>query len=135
MGTAGCNMGCIFCQKVGHLQSKVRPGALRRSSPAACGGTGAWASLAAHRAHLQRADDLGEYVIDIAREAHEAGINTVMVSNGYITRMAFFDIYRYIDATNIDLKAFIERFYSQVTLMHLQRPSYGHADGIEIRGV
>jgi pyruvate formate lyase activating enzyme len=62
----------------------------------------------------------GEYVIDIAREAHASGINTVMVSNGYITREAFFDIYRYIDAANIDLKAFTEKFYSRVTLTHLQ---------------
>lgn len=45
-----------------------------------------------------------------------------MVSNGYISRMAFFDIYRYIDAANIDLKAFTEEFYSQVTLTRLQRP-------------
>ena len=62
----------------------------------------------------------GEYVIDIAREAHAAGVNTVMVSNGYITRDAFFDIYRHIDAANIDLKAFTEKFYSKVTLTHLQ---------------
>ena len=62
----------------------------------------------------------GEYVIDIAREAHAAGLNTVMVSNGYITREAFFDIYRYIDAANIDLKAFTENFYGKITLTHLQ---------------
>ncbi len=43
-----------------------------------------------------------------------------MVSNGYITREAFFDIYRYIDAANIDLKAFTEDFYGKVTLTHLQ---------------
>ena len=62
----------------------------------------------------------GEYVIDIAREAHAAGINNVMVSNGYITREAFFDIYRYIDAANIDLKAFTEGFYGKITMTHLQ---------------
>jgi pyruvate formate lyase activating enzyme len=62
----------------------------------------------------------GEYVIDIAREAHAAGLNTVMVSNGYITREAFFDVYEYIDGANIDLKAFTEKFYSKVTLTHLQ---------------
>ena len=43
-----------------------------------------------------------------------------MVSNGYITREAFFDIYRYIDAANIDLKAFTENFYAKITLTHLQ---------------
>ncbi len=43
-----------------------------------------------------------------------------MVSNGYITREAFFDIYRHIDAANIDLKAFTEDFYGKITLTHLQ---------------
>jgi pyruvate formate lyase activating enzyme len=62
----------------------------------------------------------GEYVIDIAKVAHEHGLNTVMVSNGYITREAFFDIYRHIDAANIDLKAFTEKFYSKITLTHLK---------------
>ncbi|MGZ4839772.1 MAG: AmmeMemoRadiSam system radical SAM enzyme, partial [Terriglobales bacterium] len=61
----------------------------------------------------------GEYVIDIARVAHQAGLNTVMVSNGYITREAFFDVYQHIDAANIDLKAFTENFYSKITLTHL----------------
>jgi pyruvate formate lyase activating enzyme len=42
-----------------------------------------------------------------------------MVSNGYITREAFHDIYDHIDAANIDLKAFTEKFYGKITLTHL----------------
>jgi len=42
-----------------------------------------------------------------------------MVSNGYITREAFHDIYAHIDAANIDLKAFTENFYGKTTLTHL----------------
>ena len=60
-----------------------------------------------------------EYVIDIAKAAHQAGLYTVMVSNGYITREAFFDVYQHIDAANIDLKGFTENFYSKITLSHL----------------
>ena len=44
----------------------------------------------------------------------------MMVSNGYITREAFHDIYVHIDAANIDLKAFTEGFYGKITLTHLQ---------------
>ena len=62
----------------------------------------------------------GEYVIDICHAAKEAGIKTVMVSNGYVTREAFHDIYDHIDAANIDLKAFTENFYGRITLTHLQ---------------
>jgi len=47
-----------------------------------------------------------EYVIDICHAAREAGITTVMVTNGYVTREAFHDIYDHVDAANVDLKAF-----------------------------
>jgi pyruvate formate lyase activating enzyme len=62
----------------------------------------------------------GEYVIDICKAAKQFGLKTVMVSNGYITREAFHDIYDHIDAANIDLKAFTENFYGKITLTHLQ---------------
>src|SRR5262249_4166535 len=62
----------------------------------------------------------GEYVIDICAEARRYGLKTVMVSNGYVTREAFHDIYDHIDAANIDLKAFTENFYGKITLTHLQ---------------
>ncbi|MDP9147178.1 MAG: AmmeMemoRadiSam system radical SAM enzyme, partial [Acidobacteriota bacterium] len=62
----------------------------------------------------------GEYVIDICKAAKRSGLKTVMVSNGYITREAFHDIYDNVDAANIDLKAFTENFYGKITLTHLQ---------------
>ena len=62
----------------------------------------------------------GEYVIDICHAAKEHGLNTVMVSNGYITYEAFHDIYDHVDAANIDLKAFTENFYGKITLTHLK---------------
>ena len=62
----------------------------------------------------------GEYVVDICRAAKHTGINTVMVTNGYITREAFHDIYDHVDAANVDLKAFTENFYGRITLTHLQ---------------
>ena len=121
MGTAGCNMGCFFCQnwdiskaksdQVNSLDARVRRDVVE-------------VALEHHAPHIaftyNEPTIWGEYVIDIAREAHDAGLNTVMVSNGYITREAFFDIYRHIDAANIDLKAFTEDFYGKITLTHLQ---------------
>jgi pyruvate formate lyase activating enzyme len=43
-----------------------------------------------------------------------------MVTNGYVTREALGDIYEWIDAANVDLKAFTEDFYSKVTLTHIE---------------
>ena len=120
MGTAGCNMGCFFCQNWDISKSRsdqvhssyVPPEdvvqlAIRYGCP----------SIAFT---YNEPTIWGEYVIDICAAAKESGINTVMVSNGYITYEAFHDIYDHIDAANIDLKAFTENFYGRVTLTHLE---------------
>jgi pyruvate formate lyase activating enzyme len=120
MGTAGCNMGCFFCQNWDISKAKsdqvnsasltadqVVELALQHGSP----------SIAFT---YNEPTIWSEYAIDIARVAHQEGINTVMVSNGYITREAFFDVYQHMDAANIDLKAFTENFYSKITLTHLE---------------
>jgi pyruvate formate lyase activating enzyme len=120
LGTAGCNMGCFFCQNWDISKSK---------------------SDQIHSTHLDPEDVVAvavkygcpsiaftyneptiwaEYAADISKIAHQAGLKTVMVSNGYITREALFEVYEHIDAANIDLKAFTERFYAKTTLTHLQ---------------
>ena len=120
MGTAGCNMGCSFCQNWDISKAKSDQVNALTLSPENV----VEVALEHHAPHIaftyNEPTIWGEYVIDIAREGHDAGLNTVMVSNGYITREAFFDIYRYIDAANIDLKAFTEEFYGKITLTHLQ---------------
>jgi pyruvate formate lyase activating enzyme len=120
LGTAGCNMGCFFCQNWDISKSRsdqvnsthllpedVTRLALRHGAP----------SIAFT---YNEPTIWGEYVIDICKSAKENGLNTVMVSNGYITYAAFHDIYDHIDAANIDLKAFTEEFYGRTTLTHLQ---------------
>jgi pyruvate formate lyase activating enzyme len=120
MGTAGCNMGCFFCQNWDISKSRsdqvhstyIPPGdvvllAIRNGCP----------SIAFT---YNEPTIWGEYVIDICHAAKEHGLNTVMVSNGYITYEAFHDIYDHVDAANIDLKAFTENFYGKITLTHLK---------------
>jgi pyruvate formate lyase activating enzyme len=120
MGTAGCNMGCFFCQNWDISKSKhdqvhssfVPPEdvpllAIQNGCP-----TIAFT--------YNEPTIWGEYVIDICHAAKEHGLNTVMVTNGYITREAFHDIYDHIDAANVDLKAFTEQFYGRITLTHLE---------------
>ena len=120
MGTAGCNMGCFFCQnwdisksRSDQVNSSYIPPedvvllAIRNGCP----------SIAFT---YNEPTIWGEYVIDICAAAKEYGLHTVMVSNGYITYDAFHDIYDHVDAANIDLKAFTENFYGKITLTHLQ---------------
>ncbi|MFH1007424.1 MAG: AmmeMemoRadiSam system radical SAM enzyme [Candidatus Latescibacterota bacterium] len=55
-----------------------------------------------------------EYAYDTARLASEAGIKNVWVTNGYVTREALETVHPYLDAANVDLKAFTEDFYREI---------------------
>lgn len=61
-----------------------------------------------------------EYAIDTAQACHELGIKTVAVTAGYICDEPRAEFYRYIDAANVDLKGFTERFYRKICAGHLQ---------------
>jgi pyruvate formate lyase activating enzyme len=120
MGTAGCNMGCFFCQNWDISKSHQDQVNSQPVSPEDV-------PLLAQRygcdsvAFTYNEPTIwGEYVIDICKAAERAGLKTVMVTNGYITREAFHDIYDHIDAANVDLKAFTENFYGKITLTHLE---------------
>ena len=53
-----------------------------------------------------------EFVRDTAKLAKESGLQNVLVTNGTATQKVLKEILPYIDAMNIDLKAFTDRFYS-----------------------
>ena len=55
-----------------------------------------------------------EYAYDTARLAASEGIKNVFVTNGYMTREALETIHPYLDAANVDLKAFTEEFYRKI---------------------
>jgi pyruvate formate lyase activating enzyme len=120
MGTAGCNMGCFFCQNWDISKAKSDQVNSASLSPEQVVDLTLQHGAPSIAFTYNEPTIWSEYVIDIAKIAHEEGLNTVMVSNGYITREAFFDVYQHIDAANIDLKAFTENFYSKITLTHLQ---------------
>lgn len=52
-----------------------------------------------------------EFVRDTAKLAKEAGLQNVLVTNGSATQKVLNEILPYIDAMNIDLKAFTDHFY------------------------
>ena len=119
LGTAGCNMGCFFCQNWDISKSKhdqVHSTAVPPEDVPLLALQYGCPSIAFT---YNEPTIWGEYVVDICRAAKRHGVKTVMVSNGYITREAFHDIYDHVDAANIDLKAFTEDFYGKITLTHL----------------
>jgi len=118
-GSAGCNMGCRFCQNWSLSKAKsdhVRSVDLAPEDLVAMARRYRCESLAYT---YNEPTIWAEYSIDISRRAREAGLRSVMVTNGYITEEALPEVYEFIDAANIDLKAFTENFYRKITLSAL----------------
>jgi pyruvate formate lyase activating enzyme len=120
MGTAGCNMGCFFCQNWDISKSRADQVRSLYVPPEDVVQLAINNNCPSIAFTYNEPTIWGEYVIDICHAAKEKNIKTVMVSNGYITREAFHDIYDHINAANIDLKAFTENFYGRITLTQLQ---------------
>jgi pyruvate formate lyase activating enzyme len=61
-----------------------------------------------------------EYAIDVAEACHDVGVNAVAVSAGYMCDAPRRELYRHLDAVNIDLKGFTQDFYRHVAMGDLQ---------------
>ena len=55
-----------------------------------------------------------EYAYETAGQAHQEGIKNIFVTNGYMTEEALEMIQPYLDAANVDLKSFKEKFYKEI---------------------
>jgi pyruvate formate lyase activating enzyme len=110
-GTAGCNLGCRFCQNW-QLSRCPDPETLLAPAPPQ-----AIARLARDRACRAVAFTYNEpvvaheYCVDTAQACRELGLAAVAVSSGYQSAPAREAFYRHMDAANIDLKGFTDPFY------------------------
>lgn len=118
-GTAGCNLGCQFCQNWDI--SKARLDELRSHNVTARQVVDLAEREGCPSIAFTYNDPviIGEFVIDVSREARARGIRAVMVTAGYITPEARPEVFRYCDAANVDLKGFSESFYAKHTLSSL----------------
>ena len=120
VGSYGCNLRCPFCQNSDISWSKVAMEYKYTAdyfSPE---------EIVERALELRARGNIGvaftyneplvgyEYVRDTAKLSKEAGMENVLVTNGTASLKVFKEIKNYIDAMNIDLKAFSERFYKKV---------------------
>ncbi len=119
-GTAGCNLGCKFCQNWDISKSREMDSLAQEAGPeaiiAAAKQTGCRSVAFTYNDPVIWA----EYAIDIAKVARQEGVKTVAVTAGYISPEARKEFYQWIDAANVDLKAFTETFYRKLTQTHLE---------------
>ncbi|HLU68834.1 MAG TPA: AmmeMemoRadiSam system radical SAM enzyme [Kofleriaceae bacterium] len=119
-GTAGCNLGCKFCQNWDISRAREWDRLAERAGPDDIAEAAVRAG--AHSVAFTYNDPViwAEYAIDVARACRERGVKTVAVTAGYVTPEARGELFEHIDAANIDLKAFSEAFYHKVAYGHLR---------------
>lgn len=114
-GTAGCNLACRFCQNWEMSKSREME---RLAVYAGPDDIARWAVERGCRSVAFTYNDpviFAEYAIDTAAACREVGVQTVAVTAGFINSPAREEFFAAMDATNIDLKAFTDSFYKELT--------------------
>lgn len=114
IATAGCVLGCKFCQNW----------QISQAAPEEVDYITLMPDDVVRRALLYNCRSITytyteptvfyEYMYDTARIAREHRVRNTMHSCGYINEKPLRELCRYLDAADVDLKAFTEDFYSRV---------------------
>ena len=110
-GTAGCNLTCKFCQNWDISKARELDRLQDAASPAAIAAAAARSGARSVAFTYNDPVIFLEYAVDVAAACRERGIRTVAVSAGYICAEPRRELFRHMDAANIDLKGFTEWFY------------------------
>ncbi|RIL06705.1 MAG: AmmeMemoRadiSam system radical SAM enzyme [Proteobacteria bacterium] len=118
-GTAGCNLTCSFCQNWDISKSRETDTLADRATPETI--ARAAESLGCRSVAFTYNDPVIflEYAVDAAAACRERGIKTVAVTAGYVKPEARRELFASMDAANVDLKGFTERFYHKLCTGHL----------------
>jgi len=119
-GTAGCNLACKFCQNWDISKSREMDTLGQIATPEGIARTAKRLGCASVAYTYNDPVIFHEYAVDVARACQESGVRSVAVTAGYVCPEPRIEFYKWMDAANVDLKAFTERFYKQVTSGQLQ---------------
>lgn len=120
LGTVGCNFKCSHCQNYGISAASLDYSNIREIEPEQvvelakdnnCQGI-AWT--------YNEPSIWYEYTFDASKLAKENDLYTVYVSNGYIAEEPLREISPFLDAINVDVKAFTDDFYKKICKARLE---------------
>lgn len=115
VGSYGCNMRCDFCQNY-NISQNVPDLLNQEITPEKIVSDALNSEKNIGIAFTYNEPVIWfEFMRDVAVSAKKAGLFTVMVSNGYVNHDPLNEIIQFIDAYNIDLKAFNNDFYRKLT--------------------
>lgn len=113
VGTFGCNFRCGFCQnwEIAHQDSP----ATREVTPETLVGVALEAQKESGSIGIAYTYSEPliwyEFVYDTAKMVHQQGLKNVLVTNGFVQEEPLLELLPFIDALNIDVKAFTDEFY------------------------
>ncbi len=119
-GTAGCNLACKFCQNWSISKSRETDILADYASPEAIAHAAAAAGCRSVAYTYNDPVIFLEYAVDVASACRELGIANVAVTAGEIRPEPRREFFGAMDATNVDLKAFTDRFYRKLCGGELQ---------------
>lgn len=113
IATAGCNLGCVFCQnwQISQAFPENEPFLLR--SPEECVRAAIAQGCPSIAYTYTEPSVFFEHMLASARLAHEKGLANVWVTCGYINEKPLRELAQYLDAANVDVKGFDDGFYAK----------------------
>jgi len=122
IATAGCNFRCFWCQNW-QISQVPQDKDLTLSRPTSPNQIVNWAEETKSRSIAYTYTEptvFFEYAFDTSRLAHKAGLKNIFVTNGYMTADVLEMLQEYLDAANVDLKAFRKETYRKYVGARLQ---------------
>jgi len=113
-GTAGCNLACKFCQNWDMSKSREMDTLADRASPERLATLARELSCRSIAFTYNDPVIFLEYAVDVAAACRQQEVNSVAVTAGYIDAQPRVEFFQAMDAANVDLKAFSERFYKKI---------------------
>jgi len=120
LATAGCNVNCKFCQNWDISQARPEQVSSQYVPPRRVAELATQYNCPTIAYTYSEPTVFSEFVMDAADAGHEAGIRSILVSNGYIQNEPLRAVYSKMDAVKIDLKSFSESYYQKIVTGELK---------------
>ena len=122
IAATGCNFRCSWCQNwdISQLSDHNDPDRLPFTDPEQVVKAALRSGCRSISYTYTEPTIFYEYARDVSILAREAGLKNVWVSNGYMSGQMLDEYFPYMDAINVDIKAFDDSVHHKFTGAHLQ---------------